>query len=287
MGTQTVEIASKPVALTKEDLYNAGIKYPAKVSTLNAIRDDITRNGGFIPEKASNELIAIIGDIRANARLAAKSMSQICLDLALIDQSQEYKVLSGPTGKAYKSTSELFRSICPEYGESTVRNYLSVGKKVYLPAAQGTTDKAIQLLALQEPGNAQAAVSVLEDEKARKVLGEELAKAPIDKKGHIPAKAVKAAAKAAKDVMSGKEPAKSNGADSQTAEKAEKGKADEKAQALRVALLQAMSPDKANGEIVYTIGEDRKARFLNTLKEACKDGETALMFVKALYEISK
>lgn len=287
MSTQTVVIENKPVALTKEDLYNAGIKYPAKTSTLNAIKDDITRNGGFIPEKVSNELIVIIGDIRANSRIAAKSMSQICLDLALIDQSQEYKVLSGPTGKAYKSTSELFRSICPEYGESTVRNYLSVGKKVYLPAAQGSSDKAIQLLSLQEPGNAQAAVSVLDDERARKVLGEELAKAPIDKKGHIPAKAVKAAAKLAKDVMSGKEPVKSNGADSQTAAKAEKGKTDERLEALRVALLQAMSPDKSNKELIYTIGEDRKTRYLNTLKEACKDGNTALLFVRALYEISK
>lgn len=286
MSTQ-ITITSKSPALTKEDLYNVGIKFPAKASTLSAIRDDITRNGGFVPENASNELLVIVGDIRANSRVAAKSMTQICLDLALIDQSQEYKVLTAPNGKEFKSTSELFRTMCPEYSESTVRNYLNVGRKVYLPAAQGSTDRAIRLLAMQEPGSAQAAVSVLEDENARKVLGEELSKAPVDKKGHIPAKSVKAAAKVAKEAMPGTEPAKSNGADKATDKKDAKAKEAEHLEALRVALLQAMSPDKSNGELIYTVGEDRKARYLNTLKEACKDGDAALLFVKALYEISK
>lgn len=279
------------------DLVNkAGIKTVKSTAVKNAIVNDIQLNGGYMPNDASNEAIALLGNVMANTRALETAKSKIALAFAIMDETNEYERMHDMNGKPFKSAKALFMAVFPSISDSTARNYLACGKQVYLPALKGTLDSGVQKLAQVEPGMLQFALSSLKKEEEKEELVKQLAKVKPNSKGKYSAADIRGAVNKAKEAAKGKDnatgkdskdekPPRENGT-AGTDKKDEKAKREVDRAALKTALIQVLAPDHSNGEIHFTIGEDRVARFRNTLKEAAKNPNTAKLFLEVLLEIT-
>lgn len=292
-----------PVSSFAELVEKAGIKTVKSTSVKNAIIADIQLNGGFMPNDASNEAIALLGNVMANSRALETAKSKIALAFAIVDETQEYTHMHDMNGKVFKSTKELFKAVFPSIGDSTARNYLACGKQVYLPALKGTLDKGLQKLAETEPGMLQFALSSMKKDDEKEALVKELAKVKPNSKGKYSAADIKNCVSKAKEAVKNKDlvgavdengkPAldkdgnlpRENGT-AGTDKKDEKAKKEVDKAALKTAMIQVLAPEHSNGEIHFTVGEDRVARFRNTLKEAAKSPNTAKLLIEVLIEIT-
>jgi len=277
----------------------AGIKTPKTATFKNAIVSDIQNNGGYVPNDASAEAIALLGNIQANSRAMDTAKSKIALAFAIMDETGEYSHMHDVNGKPFKSAVALFRAVFPSIADSTARNYVACGKAVYLPALKGTLDAGLQKLASAEPGMLQFALSSLKKESEKAALMDELTKVKPNSRGKYTAADIKGAVNHAKERVKESEKANNpanpanNAADDSkrengtagTANKDAKAKQEVDRAAFKTALIQAIAPEYSNGEIHFTIGEDRVARFKNTLKEAAKNPNAAKLFVDVLLEI--
>ena len=278
------------------DLVNkAGIKAIKSTAVKNAIVNDIQLNGGYMPNDASNEAIALLGTIMAHTRALETAKSKIALAFAIVDETGEYERMHDMNNKPFKSAKALFMAVFPSISDSTARNYLACGKQVYLPALRGTLDSGVQKLAQVEPGMLQFALSSLKREDEKEELVKQLAKVKPNSKGKYSAADIKGAVNKAKEAVKSKDktkvedsknenPERENGT-AGTDKKDEKAKKDIDRAAFKTALVQAIAPEFSNDEIHFTIGEDRVARFKNTLKEASKDPNSAKLFIDVLLEI--
>lgn len=301
--TMVVTGTQVPVSSFAELVNKAGIKTVKSAAVKNAIVNDIQLNGGYMPNDASNEAIALLGNVMANTRALETAKSKIALAFAIMDETGEYERMHDMNGKAFKSAKALFMAVFPSISDSTARNYLACGKQVYLPALKGTLDSGVQKLAQVEPGMLQFALSSLKKDDEKEELVKQLAKVKPNSKGKYSAADIKGAVNKAKEAVKIKDlkgavdengkpaldkngnPPRENGT-AGTDKKDEKAKKEVDKAALKTALIQVLAPEHSNGEIHFTIGEDRVARFRNTLKEAVKSPDTAKLFIEVLIEIT-
>lgn len=270
----------------------AGIKAVKSAAVKNAIVSDIQLNGGYMPNDASNDAIALLGNIMANTRALETAKSKIALAFAIVDETNEYAKMHDMNGKPFKSAKELFRAVFPSIGDSTARNYLACGREIYLPALRGTLDVGLQKLAETEPGMLQFALSSVRKEDEKEELMKQLTKIRPNSKGKYSAADIKGAVNKAKEAVKAKgtvndtddnEPRENGTAG--TEKKDEKAKRDTERAAFKTAMIQALCPEKSDGEIHLTIGEDRVARFRATLKEGIKNPNAGKLILEILLEI--
>lgn len=260
------------VSTTNVELLNTiGLKFNA------AARGQIERAGGYVPDGASETLLACAASVVKNSREALNAGRKTALALAVIERTEEYKILKGPNGKPFKSATALFAALFPNLAESTVRNYLNAGRTVYLPYAEGKLEKDFQFLNELEPGTVLSMCGALNDSAARKALPAVLKE---NKTADKPTQA--AVKKAAQEARKAANPdkTKENGT-AGTANKDAKAATDTAAQELRVAIMSVFMPDRVEGDIIMTIREDRIKQYKNLITEACKTPENALAFCKA------
>lgn len=295
--TMIVTGTQVPVSSFAELVNKAGIKMVKSTAVKNAIVNDIQLNGGYMPDDASNEAIALLGNIMANTRALETAKSKIALAFAIMDETQEYNKMHDMNGKPFKSAKALFMAVFPSISDSTARNYLACGKQVYLPALKGTLDTGVQKLAQVEPGMLQFALSSLKKEDEKEELIKELSKVKPNSKGRYSAADIKGCVNKAKEAVKNKDkpkaadskedkPKRENGT-AGTVRKDENAKKEVDRAALKTALIQALAPEHSNGEIHFTIGEDRVKRFKNTLREAIKNPNTAKLFLEVFLEITE
>jgi len=265
--------------ITPEALKAAGITYPNK-RAVKAVVDSIRLNGGYVPEGISETGLALVAAVGTGTKAIENAKRTIAISVALMEETGEYANLLAPSGKPFKSARDLFRAAYPALADSTIRNYLDIGRNLYLPALRNELSPTLKALAERDPGTVQAAMSSLKDDTKRKAFEKALSEVKPGPKGYT-SKQVSDAVKAVKAVNK-PDKSKENGT-VLTDKKAAKAAGEERLEAVRVALKQALAPDWTEGELHMTVGEERVARFMSTVKTATADGEAALLFVKALY----
>lgn len=273
MNTNKVNVPENvPTATVNSELLNViGLKFN------QSARGQIERAGGYVPDGASETLLACAASVVKNSREALNAGRKTALALAVIERTEEYKVLKNPNGKPFKSASQLFAAMFPNLAESTVRNYLNAGRTVYLPYAEGKLEEDFHFLNNLEPGTVLSMCGALNDAKARKALPAVLKENDTANK---PTQAAikKAAAEARKAATPDK--SKEDGT-AGTANKDAKAANDTAAEELRVAIKRVFMPDFIDGELHMIVGEDRISAYKALMTEACRNPESALAFCKA------
>ena len=264
--------------LTVEALTNSGLGIKVDAKAAKAAKAAIRSEGGYFPDNGSDVLAVVAGNVLSNAKAVSKAGRAVALSLAIIDDAEEYKRVLNPYGKPFKSSTELFRALFPTLADSTIWNYLNVGKEIYLPASRHALPDNLTILATLEPGTALSAVGALRDQEARKHLPKAIADVIADK-GRLTQTGLKAAAKAAKEAV--KAPThgdETNGTPAKDAKAQHKTAIAE----LRAAMNKVLRPDKTKDETVLSIDADEKGDWKAMLDNALKSPEAAVLFVEAL-----
>ena len=91
--------------------------------------------------------------------------------MAHYEEDQIYKqVIDDTNGKTYDSAPMLFKAVFPHFKSSTIRNYLNVGRTIYLPAERGELSDDLKILAEYGPGTALSACGALNDAEVCRYL---------------------------------------------------------------------------------------------------------------------
>lgn len=271
--------------LTYESLMAAGLmtkKEADKVSrdVVEKARSLITQDGGSIPTDASDALIIAASRILVNAKQAAKAGRAASLYLALIDDSEEYKRVKDAYGNNFKNMGAFCKVLFPSLADSTLRNYLNVGKAIYLPAKRGTLDADLMALNDLEPGTALFAVGALNDDKVRAELPAILKSAISKNRGKLSQSVLKSAVKEAKETAGKpkRDTTLTANSDAKNAHKAE-------VETLRAAIAKAFAVDKSADELHLSLDltdDESGMKVMNKLlNDAAKDGESASLFVES------
>ena len=279
-ATQTV------IPTVAELMDRAGLKFVARPKSRAALLESIRNAGGYVPDNVTDNAVSLLSVVSGAISAQEKAKRDICFAVAIAEETGEFLRMNGPNGKPFKSAVAMFRAAFPQLAESTAGNYVSAGRKVYLPAAKGELPKGLETLSKQEPGNVQIALAMLDKPETTQALVTELSKLSTDSKGRYKQKDLKDAVKRAKEASAPKQDkTKTNGGNGQSDAKAEREKADAHREALRVELKRVLSPDYSNGELYMRVGEESIARFMNTLKQASKDSKAAVLFVQTLTDV--
>ena len=261
-------------ALSLDALASVGLK------GINKNASNVIRNaGGFVPKGASPEFLSVAASVVQNAKSAASAGRKTALALALMEESKEYQHLKGPDDKYFKSVTAVFAAMFPTLASSTARNYLNAGRTVYLPASRGELEPELMILDTLEPGTALSACGALNDETARKALPAAI-KEVMGNKKTLSQSALKKAVQTARKTDSDEPTDRENGTSPTPRSDIEAADATE-LEALRVAIKRVFMPDDVEGELHFTIGEDRRRDFVTMIAAASRDSDSALKFVKA------
>lgn len=264
--------------LSIESLIQSGLVSKVDAKAVKAAKAAIRADGGYFPDNGSDALAVIAGNVLSNAKAAAKAGRAVSLSLAMIDEAQEYKRVLNPYGKPFKSSAELFHALFPTLADSTVWNYLNVGKEIYLPASRNALPENLAVLDTLEPGTALSAVGALRDETVRKHLPKAIADIVTDK-GKLTQSGLKAAVKAAKEAA--KVPVHGDETNGTSAKDA-KAQHETAVAELRAAMNKILRPDKTKDETVLSIDADEKSDWKVMLDNALKSTDAAVLFVEAL-----
>ena len=264
--------------LSADALIKSGLVTKVDAKAAKAAKAAIRADGGYFPDNGSDALAVIAGNVLSNAKAAAKAGRAVSLSLAMIDEAQEYKRVLNPYGKPFKSSAELFHALFPTLADSTIWNYLNVGKEIYLPASRNALPDDLKVLSTLEPGTALSAVGALRDENVRKNLPKAIADVIADK-GKLSQSGLKAAVKAAKEAA--KAPTHSDETNGTPAKDA-KAQHETAVAELRAAMNKVLRPDKTKDETVLSIDADEKGDWKAMLDNALKTPDAAVLFVEAL-----
>lgn len=264
--------------LSIESLIQSGLVSKVDAKAVKAAKAAIRADGGYFPDNGSDALAVIAGNVLSNAKAAAKAGRAVSLSLAMIDEAQEYKRVLNPYGKPFKSSAELFHALFPTLADSTVWNYLNVGKEIYLPASRKALPENLAVLDTLEPGTALSAVGALRDETVRKHLPKAISDVIADK-GKLTQSGLKAAVKAAKEAA--KVPVHGDETNGTSAKDA-KAQHETAVAELRAAMNKILRPDKTKDETVLSIDAEEKSDWKVMLDNALKSTDAAVLFVEAL-----
>lgn len=271
--------------LTFDSLIKAGLMTQKETDKVNKdvvekARSLITQDGGSIPTDASDALIIAASRILTNAKQAAKAGRTASLYLALIDDAEEYKRVKDAYGNNFKNMGTFCKVLFPSLADSTLRNYLNVGKAIYLPAERGTLDADLMVLNDLEPGTALFAVGALNDDKVRAELPAILKTAKEKNGGKLSQSVLKSAVKEAKETA-GKPKRNSTltaNSDAKNAHKTE-------VETLRAAIAKAFAVDKSADELHLSLDlsddETGMKVMRKLLEDAAKNGDAASLFVES------
>lgn len=161
--------ANKPLSIDAA-IEKAGIIIDKSPDAAAIARENLRKSGAeWVPATSYSDNVVILSDtIRANLSAADNGIKNACLLLAVIDETQEYQNALNAKGKPYTSTLELARDLFPHLKRSTVSNYITDGRSVYLPAARGLYGKASAALLAQSPSNATIFAGYVSDKDKRK-----------------------------------------------------------------------------------------------------------------------
>ena len=227
-----------------------------------------------ITDSATAVLLASIGK---NTEQAAKAGRRAATAMALFDMNGAYK------SYGYKSAAAMFSALYPNLADSTIWNYINVGKEIYIPAKASKAPLYLKELATLEPGTALSAVGALRDENARKLLPAALEKAKKDKNSKkLTQSIVKAASKAARNPE--KTDTKKEDGTKGTDAKDEKAKADvvlmenkaAYAAGLQVCIQKGIYIPETQ-EQPFTIDDANKNELKTLFDNAIKEGNSALL----------
>lgn len=147
--------ANKPLSIAAA-IEKAGIIIDKSPDAAVIARENLRKSGAeWVPATSYSDKVVVMSDtIRSNFAAADNGIKNACLLLAVIDETKEYANALNAKGKPYSSTLELARDLFPKLERSTVSNYITAGRNVYLPAARGIYGKASDALLAQSPSNA-------------------------------------------------------------------------------------------------------------------------------------
>lgn len=229
-----------------------------------------------------NALAVLIASVGRNTEVARRAGKRAATALALIDVNRGFQRIVNPaTGMPFKNTSSLFRALYPTLADSTIWNYVNVGKEIYLPAQAPDAPEYLKVLAELEPGTALSAVGALKDEASRKRLPAAIKTEMKAHGGKLTQSALKAAAKAARN-PGGTKPKE----DGTKGTEAKDGKAQsdtamlEKREALKAGLrawIQRGLYDGATDETPFTVSSDCRKEGETYLRNAIKNGDANLV----------
>ena len=278
MSTKNENAVATVSPLSADILIKLGYLDKVDAKKAKTAKAAIRADGGYFPDNGSDTLAVIAGNVLSNAKAAAKAGRAVSLSLAMIDEAQEYKHVLNPYGKPFKSSTELFHAMFPSLADSTVWNYLNVGKEIYLPASRNALPDNLKVLSTLEPGTALSAVGALRDENARKHLPKAIADVIADK-GKLSQSGLKAAVKAAKEAA--RVPTHGDETNGSPAKDA-KARRETAVAELRAAMNKVLRPDKTKDETVLSIDADEKSDWKAMLDNALKSPDAAVLFVEAL-----
>ncbi len=243
--------------------------------------------GGYVPIGASDTLLTLASTVIKSAKIAAETGRRTALALALIEESGEYMRLKTPSGRYFKSASELFAAMFPTLAQSTIRNYLNAARTVYLPAAKGTLEPELMPLNDLEPGTVMCVCSAMNDKEARKALPQALKEVQGDKP-RITQTMVKNATKIAK-AQAEKASTTTPSSDIErpdgttpTPESDEKAARAAMLEAYRIAIRRIFRPDVSDGDIHLLITESDVPSYVELLNDAVTSAEKSFLFVSAM-----
>ncbi len=243
--------------------------------------------GGYVPIGASDTLLTLASTILKNSKVAAETGRKTAIALALIEESGEYMRLKTPSGRYFKSASELFAAMFPTLAQSTIRNYLNAARTVYLPAAKGTLEPELMPLNDLEPGTVMCVCSAMNDKNARKALPQALKEVQGDKP-RITQTMVKNATKIAKaQAEKASSTTPSNDIErpdgtTPTPESDEKAARAAMLEAYRIAIRRIFRPDVSDGDIHLLITESDVPSYVELLNDAVSSAEKSFLFVNAM-----
>lgn len=269
---------TKPLSI-EAAIEKAGIIIDKSADAATIARENLRKGGAeFVPDTANSDKVVILSDtIRANINVAENGVKNACLLLAVIDETEEYKNALNAKKKPYNSTLELARDLFPRLEKSTVANYITAGRSVYLPAARGMFGKASGALLAQSPSNATIFAGYVGDSdkgKATKALS--VIQETYDKNnGKITAKAARTIVK---ELKAGEIKGKAGGIVANSDKAMDAAKQEYNAMAETDAynsILKKMLEyvpqslkDKSNGDITITIPESHVADLSGIIAKA-------------------
>lgn len=156
------------------DLKAIGIEIDTRKGAVARARAAFTeQNGtenGYIPVNAESDTVVLLMDnVRKGLLAAEQGRKNVCLTLAVIDKTEAYRNAKDSNGKPYSSLLGLARDMFPTWSKTNVTDYMNVGRKLYLPAAQGDFGDDSKLLLEQSPSNLAAMKSVLNEPKTSRI----------------------------------------------------------------------------------------------------------------------
>lgn len=283
MSTNNI-VTNKPAVtpsaslLTSDALVKLGIVSKVTAKSVTAAKAAIRADGGYFPENGSDALALAAQSILDNAKAVASATRNASLALALIEESEEYKRVLNPYGRPFKSASELYKALFPSLAESTIRNYLSVGRTIYLPGARGELPDNLKILNTLEPGTAIGVVGAMKDDNVRKALPAAISDA-IKVTGKLTQSALRNAVKTAKEKAG--VVTKQDGT-APTDKSDAKAVADTAISEYRAAIVKLLRPDKTADETILALDGESRKNWANLIDNALKSPDRAYLFLKAL-----
>lgn len=298
MSTNTNEIATTTATTTAIDLMSlsflkeAGVKIDLSAKSIKAARRALIDNGAVLAaDKRSDLPYVVAAQALTHVGQAEASKRQAAIELAILDKSGVAMTMTSPNGKPYTSTRALFKDIFPSLSVKTLSNYLGVGRDVYVPALTGelTDDSKLNSsIAALPPSQALVLKGTLNSDKTKSAMVAALA-APdetiTDKEGNHPAVVDTlsyAGAKQLVDKVKQSVDAPAKEANKATAVQDAKAAVDEEQQRLNAAFHLYLNVDSSNDEFIATTAEQYVLNFTAALKDAVKNGDAAIMAIKAI-----
>lgn len=274
----------------------AGIIMDSSDKAAETARANLRKSGAeWVPVTSDADTLVVLADtVRGNLSAADNGVRNACLLLAAIDETGEYKRGLNSKGAPYTSTLALARDLFPTLEKSTVANYITAGRQVFLPAARGQYGKASEALLNQSPTNASILAGyVSSNDKAIQRKALEAVKIAYDNgKGHVSKKSAQAIAKSLKPETDKGKGIATNDKKSMESAKAEYQKMNE-VDAYNTVLKQLLEyvPQalrmKSDGDITIVIPAQHVENFSGLIAKAIvsKDADEKTRVLKALRKV--
>lgn len=278
-----------PSLLSDEMLDKAGIKLNMSPKVVKAARTALIDNGAtLIADSSADKLYVLASMALRDVNRSEDAKRTAAIELAIIDKSGAVLNIVSPSGKPYKSAHAFFKDVFPSLSKSTISNYLGVGRDIYLKALSDelTEDKDLNKSIFKlPPSQALVIKGALNNDKTKDAMVKALS-APDetikDKDGNSPtvvdtltysnAKAIVSKVKEETGTVKPKEARKDT----------EKAVVDEAQQRMNAAFHLYLNVDNSNDEFIATTAEQYVLNFHAVLKDAVKDGTSAIMAIKAI-----
>lgn len=197
---------TKTNALTLDASYleRAGIVLDKSTNAAAKARANLTlANGGkgYIPQNAgSDRVVQIMDYVRGEIANGENALKHVCVALASVDMSEEYRNATDANGKPYTAMLPFAMDLLPTLAKSTVAGYLSVGRNIYVPAIRNRFGKSSGALLALPPSTLDALKSLLNDDDISPYAIEAIKTA--GKSGNVTQRLAKGIAKTIRDAIS-------------------------------------------------------------------------------------